>query len=238
MHDRPDHGEHACLRRGADAKFAVRSGQGLHAGVDDRHVAVRACGVSGPCRAQRRRTDCTREGEAACPEQCVVRSRRVSRYLAAVLFSARAGFEFNQVPYRSTAQAMLDLVEGRVEVQFGTVPPTLPLIRDGKMRTLAVTGARRSPSLPDVPTIAEAGLAGYEGDAVAGDRCARPERRLRSSTQSMARWPRSLPNRRQSPPWRSKVSKPSRVRRTRSPTQSVRTSKSGATWSQGGNQAE
>jgi tripartite-type tricarboxylate transporter receptor subunit TctC len=83
-------------------------------------------------------------------------------FLAAVLFSARAGFEFNQVPYRSTAQAMLDLVEGRVEVQFGTVPPTLPLLRDGKMRALAVTGAKRSPSLPDVPTIAESALPGYE----------------------------------------------------------------------------
>src|SRR5277367_2221420 len=69
-------------------------------------------------------------------------------FLAAVLFSTRAGFEFNQVPYRSTAQAMLDLVEGRIEVQFGTVPPTLPLIRDGKMRALAVTGAKRSASLP------------------------------------------------------------------------------------------
>jgi len=83
-------------------------------------------------------------------------------FLAAVLFSTRAGFEFNQVPYRSTAQAMLDLVEGRIEVQFGTVPPTLPLIRDGKMRALAVTGAKRSASLPDIPTIAEAALPGYE----------------------------------------------------------------------------
>jgi tripartite-type tricarboxylate transporter receptor subunit TctC len=92
-------------------------------------------------------------------------------FLAAVLFSTRAGFEFNQVPYRSTAQAMLDLVEGRIEVQFGTVPPTLPLLRDGKMRALAVTGAKRSASLPDVPTIAAAALPGYEAtlwQAVAG----------------------------------------------------------------------
>jgi tripartite-type tricarboxylate transporter receptor subunit TctC len=83
-------------------------------------------------------------------------------FLASLLFSVRAGVEFNQVPYRSTAQAMLDLAEGRVQVQFGTIAPTLPLIRDGKLRALAVTSAARSPSLPDVPTIAEAALPGYE----------------------------------------------------------------------------
>jgi tripartite-type tricarboxylate transporter receptor subunit TctC len=83
-------------------------------------------------------------------------------FLASILFSQRAGVEFNQVPYRSSAQAMLDLAEGRIQVQFGTVPPTLPLIRDGKMRALAVTGAKRSAALPDVATIAEAALPGYE----------------------------------------------------------------------------
>jgi tripartite-type tricarboxylate transporter receptor subunit TctC len=82
--------------------------------------------------------------------------------LASVLFEVRAGVEFNQVPYRSTAQAMLDVVEGRVQVQFGTIAPMLPLIGAGKIRALAVTGAKRSPSLPDVPTIAEAALPGYE----------------------------------------------------------------------------
>ena len=83
-------------------------------------------------------------------------------FLAAVLFAVRAGVEFNQIPYRSTAQAMLDVVQGRIEMQFGTIAPTLPLIRAGKLRALAVTGAERSPSLPDVPTIAEAALPGYD----------------------------------------------------------------------------
>ena len=82
--------------------------------------------------------------------------------LASVLFAVRAGIALNQVPYRSTAQAMLDVVGGRVAMQFGTLPPTLPLIRDGKLRPLGVTGAARSASLPDVPTIAEAALPGYE----------------------------------------------------------------------------
>jgi tripartite-type tricarboxylate transporter receptor subunit TctC len=83
-------------------------------------------------------------------------------YLAATLFSTLSGVEFNQVPYRSSAQAVLDLVQGRIDVQFGTVAPTLPLIRAGKIRALAVTGAKRNASLPDVPTIAESGLPGYE----------------------------------------------------------------------------
>jgi tripartite-type tricarboxylate transporter receptor subunit TctC len=82
--------------------------------------------------------------------------------LASLLFEVRAGVDFNQVPYRSTAQAMLDVVEGRIQVQFGTIAPMLPLIRAGKIRALAVTGANRSPSLPDIPTIAEAALPGYE----------------------------------------------------------------------------
>ena len=82
--------------------------------------------------------------------------------LASLLFEVRAGVEFNQVPYRSTAQAMLDVVEGRIQVQFGTIAPMLPLIRAGKIGALAVTAAKRSPSLPDIPTIAEAALPGYE----------------------------------------------------------------------------
>jgi tripartite-type tricarboxylate transporter receptor subunit TctC len=66
------------------------------------------------------------------------------------------------VPYRGTAQSTLDLLEGRVEMQFSTIPPTLAQIRDGKLRALAVTGAARNAALPDVPTIAESGIAGYE----------------------------------------------------------------------------
>src|SRR5262249_33589723 len=52
--------------------------------------------------------------------------------------------------------------EGRVEMQFGTIPPTLAHIREGKIRALAVTGSVRNATLPEVPTMAEAGLAGYE----------------------------------------------------------------------------
>src|SRR5438445_4272051 len=73
-----------------------------------------------------------------------------------------AGIELTHVPYRGTAQSLVDLVEGRVEMQFGTIPPNLPHIRDGKVRALAVTGEKRNATLPEVPTIAEQGLPGYE----------------------------------------------------------------------------
>src|ERR1700758_2442209 len=73
-----------------------------------------------------------------------------------------AKIELTPVPYRGTAQSTLDLLEGRVEMQFGTIPPTLSHIRAGKLRALAVTGAARHATLPDVPTIADSGLPGYD----------------------------------------------------------------------------
>ena len=83
-------------------------------------------------------------------------------HLSGALFEKMAGIELIHVPYRGSAQSVLDLVEGRVQIQFGTLAPTLPLIREGKVRALAITGAKRNATLPDVPTIAESGLPGYE----------------------------------------------------------------------------
>jgi tripartite-type tricarboxylate transporter receptor subunit TctC len=83
-------------------------------------------------------------------------------HLSGALFEKMAKIELTHVPYRGTAQSTLDLLEGRVEMQFGTIPPTLTHIRAGKLRALAVTGAQRNAALPDVPTIAESGLPGYE----------------------------------------------------------------------------
>ena len=67
-------------------------------------------------------------------------------------FAHEAGIELNQVSYRSSAQAVLDVVAGRVEMQFSTLPPAVPLIREGKLRALATTGAQRVSTLPEVPT--------------------------------------------------------------------------------------
>jgi tripartite-type tricarboxylate transporter receptor subunit TctC len=83
-------------------------------------------------------------------------------HLAGALFENLAGVSLVHVPYRSSNQAVLDLTEGRIEMQFGSLAPTLPYIAAGKMRALAVTGAHRSASLPDVPTVIESGIANYE----------------------------------------------------------------------------
>ncbi len=83
-------------------------------------------------------------------------------HLAGALFEKLARVELVHVPYRGTGQSVVDLIEGRIEIQFGTIPPTLQHIRAGKMRVLAVTGARRNAAVPDIPTVAEAGVAGYE----------------------------------------------------------------------------
>jgi putative tricarboxylic transport membrane protein len=83
-------------------------------------------------------------------------------HLAAQLFSGMAGVELNHVPYKSSTQAVIDLVEGRIEMQFGILTTTHQLVREGKLRALAVTTQSRVPEFPDVPTMAEAGLKDYE----------------------------------------------------------------------------
>jgi len=83
-------------------------------------------------------------------------------YLAGQLFFRMAGVELTHVPYRSANQAAVDLNEGRIEIQFGAVGVSLPFVREGKLRALAVTSLRRSPALPDVPTLSESGLTGYD----------------------------------------------------------------------------
>jgi tripartite-type tricarboxylate transporter receptor subunit TctC len=83
-------------------------------------------------------------------------------HLAGELFSRMAGVELTHVPYRSASHAVVDLNEGRIEAQFGAIGASLPFVRDGKLRALAVTGLRRVPALPGVPTLSESGLSGYD----------------------------------------------------------------------------
>ncbi len=83
-------------------------------------------------------------------------------HLATELFKSMAGVDMVHVPYKGSAFAIPDVISGRVPVLFANVSPLLPHIRSGKLRPLAVTASRRSPALPDVPTIAESGYAGYE----------------------------------------------------------------------------
>ena len=83
-------------------------------------------------------------------------------HLAGELLSNMTGVKLNHIPYKSSALAVVDLLSGRIEVQFGTISPTLPHIRSNRLRALAVTGTTRLGALPDTPTVIESGLRGYE----------------------------------------------------------------------------
>ena len=85
-----------------------------------------------------------------------------SPHLAAEMFRMMTGVEWLHVPYKGVGPAVVGLLAGQVDLMFATLPSAIQHIRAGKLRALGVTTATRSPALPDVPTIAEAGLPGYE----------------------------------------------------------------------------
>ena len=79
------------------------------------------------------------------------------------LFKSMAGIDLIHVPYKGGGPAMIDVMSGQVEVLVSTLIQALPHIRSGKLKALGVGGAKRTPTLPDVPTISEAGVTGYDG---------------------------------------------------------------------------
>lgn len=83
-------------------------------------------------------------------------------HLAAELFKQMTGTEMRHIAYRGAAPALNDLMAGTVQLGFSTLGPALPLIQAGRVRAIGVTSAKRTASLPQVPTIAEQGVAGYE----------------------------------------------------------------------------
>ncbi len=85
-----------------------------------------------------------------------------SSQLAAVMFNTMAKTEMVHIPYKGLSPAVTDLIGGQVQLMFSSVVAILPHIQAGKVKVLAVTSAQRIQSLPNVPTIAESGLAGYE----------------------------------------------------------------------------
>jgi tripartite-type tricarboxylate transporter receptor subunit TctC len=88
-----------------------------------------------------------------------------STHMIAELFKLKAKADLTHVPYRGSAPALNDLVAGRIQLMFENLPTALPFIQSGDVRALAVTSAARSASLPSLPTIAEAGVPGYEATA-------------------------------------------------------------------------
>lgn len=85
-----------------------------------------------------------------------------SSHLAGVLFNASAGVDLQHIPYKGTGPALTDLLGGQVTMSFTDVLTALPYVKSGKLRALGITTAERSQALPDLPTVAEQGVAGYD----------------------------------------------------------------------------
>jgi tripartite-type tricarboxylate transporter receptor subunit TctC len=83
-------------------------------------------------------------------------------HLSAELFKAMAGVDLLHVPYKGTGQAVTDLLAGHVNLMFAPAQTVMPYVQAGRLKALAVTSAKRSETLPDLPTVAESGLPGYE----------------------------------------------------------------------------
>jgi tripartite-type tricarboxylate transporter receptor subunit TctC len=88
-----------------------------------------------------------------------------SQHLAAELFKQMADIKIRGVSYRGGNTALPDLISGRVQVCFCNIATALPLVHDGKLKALAITSPKRSPSAPDIPTMREAGFKGFQADA-------------------------------------------------------------------------
>ena len=88
-----------------------------------------------------------------------------TNHLAGELLKSMAGIDIVHVPYRGAAPAMTDLIAGRLQLYFDNMPGVLPQVREGRVRAIAVAGARRASVLPDLPTMSEAGLPGFEASA-------------------------------------------------------------------------
>ena len=85
-----------------------------------------------------------------------------SGHLSGELFQLMTGTRWTHVPYKGGAPALVDLIGGQISVSFGNIPTVIQQVRAGKLRAIATTGAKRAQAVPDIPTIAESGLPGYQ----------------------------------------------------------------------------
>jgi tripartite-type tricarboxylate transporter receptor subunit TctC len=83
-------------------------------------------------------------------------------HVAAELFNLQAGIKLTHVPYKGNAPALVDVIGGQISMMFDTISTSIPYVKAGKIKALGVTSPKRSPVLPEVPTVSEAGLPGYE----------------------------------------------------------------------------
>ncbi len=85
-----------------------------------------------------------------------------SIHMSGAMFTQLTGTDIVHIPYKGSAPAITDLLAGQTNMMFDNIPSALPHIKSGKLRALATTGAKRDPALPDLPTVAESGVKGYE----------------------------------------------------------------------------
>ena len=110
-----------------------------------------------------------------------------SIHMSGAMFTQMTGTDIVHIPYKGSAPAVTDLLAGQINMMFDNIPSSLPHIKAGKLIALATTGAKRDPALPDLPTIAEAGVPGYESGVGSASWC-RPPRRATSSCASTPPW--------------------------------------------------
>ena len=91
-----------------------------------------------------------------------------SQHLAGELLKSLAHIDIVHIPYKGSPPALIDLLGGRVVLMCSTIAPAMPLVKSAKLRALAVTGLKRSAAVPEIPTVAESGLPGYEATAWQG----------------------------------------------------------------------
>ena len=119
-----------------------------------------------------------------------------STHLATELFKQQTGTDIRHVPYRANPLAMNDVIGGQIQVFFDFVTTGAPQVRAGKVRGLATTGAKRSPVLPELPTMIEAGVAEFRGHHLDRRLCRRRHAAHHGRSGCTTRSPRSSPCRR------------------------------------------
>ena len=150
----------------------------------------------------------------------------LAAHLAGELFKAQAHIDIVHVPYKGSAPALEDVIAGREQMMFATTSGVMGFLKNGQVRALAVTTLKRTPSLPDVPTMDEAGLPGFEATTWHG-LVAPAGRRRRSSRRSIRPSPRrsTIPTRSTSLPTSASTSRP--IARRNSPPISKRKFRNG-----------
>lgn len=91
-----------------------------------------------------------------------------ANHLAGIDFAQRAGIKWTYIPYKGGSQALTDMVGGQAQVMFNGALATYPFVRDGKLKALAISSTKRFPTMPDIPTVAEMGMPGFETGSFQG----------------------------------------------------------------------